>query len=365
MKFLLDVEGSLKYTFSREDSYIESILIDVNVLIFDYDKDGYNTIHLIYLKKDGNLNYVIIKDKEVSKSVIGKFDTKANSYNQISILKVNSKINIIYSYSNVINSNIYTLHHVVLANNIEQKNTIIRYVSKKKDISFMVDSDSSGNLHLFYNTISNNFSYIYYTYFNPFSNRWLSNPIKLSNSDSYSEYPSIYVDSYDNIHGTWWEKKSNMFLLRYTRMSSAGKEKFKWNDINIPTIAQEKPMSIISEEESILMIFGDLYSLKSYDYGLNWAKDEKKLVLDKPMVENLSSTRDVSNNKEFVEPKSLDKIDTQYEEKIDLEQIQLNQIELELYINNIMDDLLNLKSRVSTLEDNTKNTKSFFKRFFS
>lgn len=363
MKFLLDVESILKYTFSKKDEEIENILIDDNVLIFDYDKDG-NTTHLIYLKKDGDLNYVTIKDGELNKSVIGKFDTKANSYSQISILKFKSKINIIYSYSNVINSNIYTLHHVVFSNNIEQKYTIIRYVSKKKDISFMVDCDSSGNLHLFYNTISNNFSYIYYTYFNPFSNRWLNNPIKLSTSDNYSEYPSIYVDSHDNIHGSWWEKKSNDFLLRYTRMSSAGKEKFKWNEGNIPTITQEKPVFVISEEENILIITFDKYSLKSYDFGLNWFKEEKDIVLDKPLVETLSSTSDISYNEEFVDTKPEDCIDTPDEDKINLEQIQLNQMELELLINNIMDDLLNLKSRVSTLED-IKNSKSFFKKFFT
>lgn len=351
MKFLLDVEGSLKYTIFKEDNILEEFLISENVLIFDYDKGVNNTIHLIFLEKDGDLNYVTFRDGELIKSIIGKFDTKANSYNQISILLVKSKINVIYSYSNVINSNIYTLHHVVLSKVLEEKYTIIRYLSNKNNISFTVDCDSSGNIHLFYNTISNNFSFIYYTYFNPYSNRWLNNPIRLSNSEIYSEYPSIYVDDNDNVHGAWWETKSKDFLFRYNRMSSGGKEKFKWSEIKTPNIIQEKPTCNISQENSIIKITFDNCLLLSKDNGLNWIKEERAVVLDTPLEEILSSTNDLSKTEEV--------------EKVNLEQLFINQMNLELMINNLKEEQLLLQERVINLEESMKNSKSSFRRFFS
>lgn len=130
MEFLLDNENKLKYAMSK--IHEESYLLDENVMIFGYTYGKDDSTHLVYLQKNGALNYVLFKDGKINESLIGNFDTRSNSYNQIEILMIKDRINIFYSYSNVINANIYTIHHVIINGKDQEKYNIIRYVSKKK-----------------------------------------------------------------------------------------------------------------------------------------------------------------------------------------------------------------------------------------
>lgn len=361
MKFLLESNGSLKYTNDAEYDDTKSILVDQQVMIYDYCNESNDSLHLVYLQLNGTLNHVLFKGGRMTESIIGKFDTKSNQYTQISILLINGKINIFYSYSNVINSNIYTLHHVIITNNKQDKYNIIKYVSKKQDHSFVVDSDSGGNIHLFYNTVSENFSYIFYTYFNPYKNQWLSNPVKLSNSENHSEHPGIYVDNKDNIHGVLWERNPNGFLLKYKRMSSAGKNMFKWSDISIPTIIQEDPESIIYQKEGNIIIECKSYILVSNDDGMSWIKEDKKIVL--------KEEESPSNNFNMVEEVDVEVIEEDEEvidnHKYNIDMILLNQDAIKLLIESIMDEQHTLRSKVESLEEDLKSSKTGFKKFFS
>ncbi len=355
MKFLLDHKDCLKYT--KNDTFIENetYLIDENVLIYSSCVLG-NSTHLIYLQRDGKLNYILFKDGRMSESKIGKFDTKSNTYSQIYIMIINSKINIFYSYTNIINSNICTLHHVIIDSGKQNKYTIIKYVTKKNMNSFAVDYDSGGNIHLLYNTVSENYSYIFYTYFNPYKNLWLSNPIKISPADSNAQYPMIIVDSKDFVHSAWWEKSSNRYSLKYKRMSSQGKDKYKWQDISLPAISQTNPKSSIFEKEGLLFFKCDLLTIVSKDNGYIWSIEETPQG-DLQVIEDDDSN---SPEEEIIEDNKALPIN-------DYETLLNNQTEIKNLIELIIQEQASIKKSLDNLEDEIeeiKKSKTGIKRLF-
>ncbi|WFA09653.1 hypothetical protein [Tissierella sp. Yu-01] len=363
MKFLLDPEGILRYINSSENSEI----LGNNVSIYDYAIDLDNSIHLVYLQNSGILNYKIKNGEKTTEAMIGKFDTKSNLYNQISILIIKGKINLIYSFTNVVNSNIVTLHHVVISNNTQDRYNIIRYVSKKDYLSYVVDNDSNGNIHLFYNTVTDNFSYIYYTYFNPYKNQWLNNPIKLSSAENHCEYPSILVDHKDIIHGIWWERRTNGYILKYKRMSTFGSDMYKWLDINIPTVIQNVPYSKIYNKNGNIYIECSERLLISYDSGIHWTKEVKENDSNIPLNANNHSNLESYNtqNNENTD----DIIENNYApiefHNNKIEQILFNQEEIILLLKNVLDEQHLLESRISKIEELIKSQRGGFKKLFS
>lgn len=357
--FYFEQQGVLNYRFNI-DEQTNTGLVDEGVLIYAYELVDFYTVHLVYLLKGGEFIYSIYKDNSWTKALIGKFDTLSNYYAQLEILLINNKLHIFYSFANYINSNIFTLHHVIYNNKIDQGNNIIRYISKKSRDSFNTKKDSNGNIHLLYNTIVGNFSSINYTHYNPFSNRWLANPIKLSKDGTLSESPHIFVDSKDNVHSFWWEKTSKGYDLKYNRMSSIGKEKFKWVEIKIPRIISESTFTnVIENDDSLKLIYDDYNNgltkfIISKDFGITWeSSNEKKLVQNTSHVVEIEDLK-VKNQEIF-----------DFESKnLLLEQLLLNQKEIKLILNNVLEEQLFIKQKVIRLEE--KNSKSsFISRIFN
>jgi hypothetical protein len=371
MKFLLEKNGRLKYIKNDDENSSENILIDEYILIYDYIIDKSSIVHLVYLQTNGDLNYVILRDNEKFDSKIGKFDMKSNDYYQISILIVDNKLNIFYAYSNKINSNIYTLHHIIIDKNTREKYNILRFVSKKNTRTFVVDNDSGGNIHLFYNTISESFSYIFYTYFNPYKNQWLQNPVMISKSEKLCEYPSILIDHMDNIHGIWWEKYSDGYTLKYKRMSQTGKDIYKWIEINLPSIVQDIPESRLYKENNTLYIECSELTLSSNNLGNDWNIEYKDgSTNDEAIIE--SKSEEASTSKEEIsllhdeDNKNLDEKETININENILQQIFEEQDNIKRSISQIVDTQLLLKSKIERLEEQLRDQpKTGLKKFFS
>lgn len=383
MEFLLDNENKLKYAKSEISG--ETYLLDENVIIFGYTYGRDNSTHLVYLQKTGSLNYLLFKDGKITESLIGNFDTRSNSYNQIEILMIKNRINIFYSYSNVINANIYTIHHVIINDKDQAKYNIIRYVSKKKERSFSVSNDSSGKIHLLYNTISETFSHIYYTYFNPYKNQWLNSPTKLSSLDAISKNPTIFVDSKENIHSSYWDFKDGSYYLRIKRMAQAGKDMYKWQDIKLPRIVEDSPSLEIKENNELIYIESDNSLLVSEDYGLTYSEkipiEKNDLAyntinsLDKNLLveENLTNSDTYNILDEDELRASLDELKESYQEikefdnenRIILQQIILNEEDIRLKLNTLLEELATINSSINSLEKALKDSKSGLRKFFS
>lgn len=349
----------LGYRFSDIGDRLKEIIDKKDIITFGYTIES-EIIHLVYLLKNGDLNYNTFINGNWTMAQIGKFDTTSNYYNQLDVLYIKGKLNIFYAYSNYINSNIFTLHHVVYKNTIESRYNIIRYLSKKSSkASFTVDFDTIGNIHLLYNTIVNDLSYVYYTYFNPHKNSWLKEPIKLSQENKFNENSHVFVDSKDNIHAIWWEEYENGYTLKYHRLSPTGKDRFKWIDMKNLNIKSSIPKGVLTEEEDLIsLVYGDeinYSTLTSSDYGLNWKRLEDRI---KPhnIEQEITSQENVDVKEQVISTEEINIA------KID--QIFANQKELKMLLNNILEELIFIKSKIIEIEENSQKG-SFLKKIFN
>lgn len=343
---LWPLDDKLKEILEKEDIIIYGLTLEKDI------------IHLIYLLHDGDLIYSTYSEGHLTRSQIGKFDTLSNYYHQLEVLYINGKLNILYAYSNYINSNIFTLHHIVYKDDIENKFTIIRYISRKNETSFSVDFDSYGNIHLLYNTIANDISYVFYTYYNSHKNSWLKEPVKMSHNEKYNENPFIFVDSKDNIYEIWWEKESNLYILKYHRMSSSGNERFKWSEINSLKIKSSIPEGVFIQKENVIsLIYGNennYYIANNIDYGLTFKPVDNYNVLD-------NKVKEIPEEIEIENPPVVLKEDVIVDM---LNQIITYEKNQETLLNDIFENLASIKSKIAEIEENN-NKDSFFKKLFN
>lgn len=246
---------------------------DEKVLMYATLIDEQDTIHLVSLLSTGELNYHKYIDKVWTKNSIAKFDMQSNLYSQIEILMVQDKLHIIYNYSNLINSNIWTIQHVVY--NSKEKHNAIRYISKRTPEPFSVDVDSKDIIHLLYkNNITN--PQIYHGFYNPYRKSWTSLYKKISIDNVKISTPFLFIDSQDNLHALWLEELNNKYQIRYMKMSSSGKEEYIWKNINLPymDISNYAPI-IIEKDDNLNLVFvsnDNIIYLHSSDQGNSWHK---------------------------------------------------------------------------------------------
>lgn len=293
--FQLANEGEIIYTIfdSSLNPLVSKSLDDKNILKYTTHIDENNIINIAALINTGELNYYKYDDQKWSKTTIAKFDMKSNIYNQIELLMVKSTLHIIYNYSNLINSNIWTIQHVVYGS--DEKHNAIRYISKRIPDPFSVDIDKQGTIHLLYrNNISN--PQIYHSFYSPYTKAWSSISKQISSDNSNNFLPFLFIDSQDNLHGLWLEEIDGKKQIKYLRMSSIGKEKYIWKEISLPYIQLSKYPPIIFEENNklklIFMSNDSIGYLYSSDYGNTWVKGKNT----KPLNEDLTLVKAKSNS---------------------------------------------------------------------
>ncbi|MDR7870052.1 MAG: hypothetical protein RIN55_04280 [Tissierellaceae bacterium] len=280
--FELEPTGNLIYkTFDKNANLIDKYTVSSNnVINFNLTLDSSNRINLIYLLKSGELFLTINDGLSWSESLIGSLDTKSNKYHQFELLYINNKINIIYSFSNYINSEIISIHHLILDNKIQDQNNVIKYILRKGYNEFSVGFDEMGTIHLLYNTTTNFESYIYHSFYSPYKGSWSTNPKELSTRGKTNSNPYLFIDSKSNVHTAWLEMENSRYRLKYAKMPVNGKNKYIWQDINISIPIKNKFTPIIYEFDGVLkMLCYDNDSIKninSNDFGVKWSNVNSK-----------------------------------------------------------------------------------------
>lgn len=274
--FKLEKE-EIKYDiFDHSFNLLNSIsLPDKGVKLYSVFIDLDNTIHLVALLITGELNYYKYIDEQWSKGTIASFDLKANIYNQIKIFTVKDKLHLIYNYSNLINSHVWTLQHVIYDKISGGKHNIIRYISKKAPDPFFVDIDRLGTIHLFYKTDLNSTCQVHHTFYSPYTNNWIPSPKQISSDGINNLDFYLFIDSSNNLHGLLLEELNNRCKIKYLRMSSKGKEKYIWKEISLPYISiSNYPPIIFQEDNNLKLLYlsdNKIKYITSIDYGITWS----------------------------------------------------------------------------------------------
>ena len=275
--FELESSGNLIYkVFDKCMKLIDKyIILSNNVLGFSLTLDSTNRINLVYLLESGDLFLCINDGLNWTKSLIGTLDTKSNIYHQFEILNLNNKINIIFTFSNAI-------HHLILDNNIQKQNNVIKYILRKGYNEFSVGFDKMGTIHLLYNTTTNYESYIYHSFYSPYKGTWNTNPKELSTRNKNNSNPYLFIDSKSNVHTVWLEMENSNYRLKYAKMPVIGKNKFIWQNINIYIPIKNKFTPIIYEFNGVLKILcydnESTININSYDFGEKWLNGKSENI---------------------------------------------------------------------------------------
>ena len=121
---------------------------------------------------DGSLTYSIYSNEKLSTNLISKLDIKSNTYKHLNLYIVNDSIHIFYAYSNLINSNIWSIQHIVGNKKKWEKKTVINTIADKSFSPFLVDFDKLGNVPLVYGAYDQVKNHIYYTFYNTYQQKW-------------------------------------------------------------------------------------------------------------------------------------------------------------------------------------------------
>ncbi|QAT62058.1 MULTISPECIES: hypothetical protein [Tissierellales] len=273
--------------FDNKNKKNRSMLLveDERIIDFAADIDEEDRIHLIYINNEGHLTHYTFKNEEnekPKKEYITKLDTRSNIYSNLNFKLQKNNIIILYSCSNVINPNIWSIHQIIKSEKIK-KSTVINTISEKFFSPFFMDLDNLGNIHLIYRAKDINSNHIYYTYYNVYINKWNPTPEKISTLNNDNIFPYLFIDTQNNIHILWEELINKDYILKSKMLSLTKSNNFKWVSTSIPTIRNCAYIPIMLEENGILkIIFSDGEKIKcicSPDYGLSW-KYEKEATAE-------------------------------------------------------------------------------------
>jgi hypothetical protein len=298
--FYIDDKQNLVFDEFNEDNIcINSSIIVQNILDFSVTIDKNNKIHLIYLLKYGELVYCIYLDNRWNKNPVARLDTKSNIYKHLNLYLHEKNINIFYSFTNLINMNVWSIEQITQNANTWERTTIANIFSEKTFTPFYIDSDRFGNIHLVYKAKDYDSYHIYYTFYNIFTKTWLPVPEKISSSTLNNTLPYLFIDSKSNVHILWYSLKNNDNTLMHKRLSFIGQEKYKWKEITLPKFIISNYLSVMIEDNNVLKIIyienNEICYLFSTNHGESWNVGDKHqldsypIYLIKYLYNNFSS----------------------------------------------------------------------------
>lgn len=272
--------------YNEKGDLIDTIpLKKCEILDFAVKIDIKDNIHLIYLKKNGELVYSKYSFQKWNNKLITIFDINSNIYKQLKVHVANNMIYILYASNNLINKNIWSLELITDCNsNSQTKRKLISFVTSHIKNLFSIDYDCLGNIHIAYSAQDKKTSHIYYIYYNIYTQSWHKIPTQISDDTLENEIECIYADTKDNIHILWYSKEKINNILYYKRFSTIDPNKYSWAEIVLPTIKNTILPVVMFEKKDTLNIAyineKHLNIVSSKDFGLSWDINDSIQISD-------------------------------------------------------------------------------------
>lgn len=274
--FYLSNEGSIDYKSFNLDNQLISTnnLINGGVLEFSTCIDKSDSIHLIALNQFGELRYFTFIDNTWNSDVINQLDLRSNNYKYLNLVVFDESIGYICSYSNLVNSVVWTIEYTSIKPTIEKK--CIETIYAGENFSpYSFDIDKFNNIHLLYRAIENRTSQIYYINFSPFLNVYQRPPVKVSSNKTNNFHPYIFIDSSHQINIMWTKKTHCDSSLEIMVMRDVDSQ---FKTLNITKSKSKTNYPIMLEENNILKALyysnDSLGMISSDNFGLSWSREE-------------------------------------------------------------------------------------------
>ncbi|WP_427339125.1 hypothetical protein [Caloranaerobacter sp. DY30410] len=272
-------------------------LISLDIIDYSVDIDNNDKIHILCITKTGELIYYIYSKDTLSEKNLTTLDIKSNRYDYFYLKVIKDEIHIFYAFSNIINSTVWTIQHIVGNKQSWEKKNVISITPGKYMSPYYLDFDKLDNIHLVYKNVENKTQQIYYTHYSSFLKNWSKYPIRVSDVSVDNLHPYIFVDNRNVIHLVWSKLDNNNLRFVYKQRSVITNQKGKWESIELPLSRSTYTHPIIYEDFGVLrMLYKQNNSIKgltSKDFGFSWTNDTS---LDNLGNQNWKYFRYISNN---------------------------------------------------------------------
>ncbi|WP_069649432.1 hypothetical protein [Caloranaerobacter ferrireducens] len=279
-------------------------LISLDIIDYSVDIDINDKIHILCITKTGEIIYYVYFKDTLSEKHLTTLDIKSNRYDYFYLKVIKDEIHIFYAFSNIINSTVWTIQHIVGNKQTWEKKNVISITPGKYMSPYYLDFDKLGNIHLIYKNIENRTQQIYYTHYSSFLKNWSKYPIRVSDTSVDNLHPYIFVDNRNVIHLVWSKLDNSDLRFIYKQRPVITNQKGKWKSIELPLSHSTYTHPVIYEDFGVLRILykqnNSIRGLISKDFGFSWTDD---ITLSNLENQNWKYFRYISNN-----PKEKNKI---------------------------------------------------------
>ncbi|MDK2564050.1 hypothetical protein QOZ84_10855 [Romboutsia sedimentorum] len=254
-------------------------LYSINIIDGDYsfvdvwfEIDSSDNIYGILNNKKGKLLYINIKDKNIEENTLLKYDYK-NFFIKFPFIKIiSNETHAIYYSMNKNNSNLTTIVHIYMHDNICIKNSI-DLINYNILTNFIVTWDNNIPT-IFYFKVINGFEELFFCTYDLNEFKWL-NPIQMTNSQKNKIYLSVINNDENFYHIVFSENNDGKYYCAYLN-AYIRCDNFKvYNHIYISSNIMCLFPNLI-EYNSILYAqwveYFNLYTCKSIDNGKTWTQ---------------------------------------------------------------------------------------------
>ncbi|WP_026894161.1 hypothetical protein [Clostridiisalibacter paucivorans] len=273
-KLSLTEEGKIIIEKYEKNIKVSKDLLNIPSKVLTFSGFAYEKEILIaYICNNNKLIVSRLDDKLLEDLISINININSNRFNTLCLKVQDGIIHIFYNYCNLINSDVWTIKHIVCHKGIKKHN-IISYIPLKDNPTFTVDLDSLGNIHLVYENKEEQLHQLYYLQFSSLLGKWRKYPKDISDKHNSPLNYYIFIDSKDILH-VIWNLKYNNTVIYYKILSNNTNNRYNWVDISLPQNNDNKIHPIFFQHQNHLKIIyidnnKKIKGFFSKDFGLSW-----------------------------------------------------------------------------------------------
>ena len=267
---------SIFYMILNNNIPSKKIKLTDNIQSYDIALDSKDNIHLICVKKNGELCYFLNSNNNWKKKIFKKSNSKCY-IDFVNILNINKTIHIFYAYRSSISSKFYKVFHIHSLNNHWKYIYTASVMLLENTRPYFVDYRKSGDIFFLYKSNSKNKGKVYVKVFNHKSCKW-SSITELNLRKDSTVIKNFLIDSKNNFHFLYGDNGFTEYLNSPFKKPN---DISKFNLLSNPTglINIENACCEIFEAENTLWISWNkediLHYIYSKDYGESWSEKEE------------------------------------------------------------------------------------------
>jgi len=272
----LDNNGNIIVDDTRLTNYSgpslnPSIAIDndnnVHVVWLDYRDGGRRGIYYTKLNNDGN---IIVNDIRLTAHPSMSYDPSIaiDSHNNIHIIWSEYEDGDVEIYYEKLDNNGNTLvDDKRLTEDPERSENPSIAIDSKDNVHIVWQDYRDGNYEVYYKRLDNN------------GNTIVPDKILLDNDAKSSEYPSIAIDSKDNIHIVWQDYRDGNADVYYKNFSEDIEDIERVEDVRLTNDSEssESPSIVIDNNNNVHVVWlthrGEIYEIHYKKFDDEWGKD--------------------------------------------------------------------------------------------